>query len=220
MKKILVLAVLSGLLSACSSSTKSLEENGLLYPHSNSPYLFGAPAKAYKPPQTMASSNPSSVNPSAIKTNIVSAKPASGSTPKPTIPTKREIAVIDAPYRRVFQELIKFCSLNNYHILEQNYKEGLIKCDITTNTAQYYQNTTPQEVSKFVLNAPSLGGLAAWTLSMSMFITPGENKTMIEFVPKYYAVSMNSKGKLVLVSNGYFENSAIAFIKNDIKAFP
>ncbi|MGC8676836.1 MAG: hypothetical protein ACP5UF_01230 [Hydrogenobaculum sp.] len=43
---------------------------------------------------------------------------------------------------------------------------------------------------------------------------------MIEFVPKYYAVSMNSKGKLVLISNGYFENSAISFINQDLKEFP
>ncbi len=232
MKKILSLAVLAAVLSACSTTGRSLEQTGLLYPHSNSPYLMGAPAKAYKPSEEQVSTTkPSSVNPNAINQKLLSEQTTNKSTetannPKPQtytyakMPKKREIAIINAPYRRTFQEVVKFCSLNGYHILKESYKEGFIRCDITTNTAQYYQNTTPKMVSKFVLNAPSLGGLAAWTLNMDMFITPGNGKTMIEFIPKYYAVSMNSKGKLVLVSNGYFENSTIAFIEHDLKEFP
>ncbi|ACG57007.1 hypothetical protein HY04AAS1_0317 [Hydrogenobaculum sp. Y04AAS1] len=222
MKKILALSsivVLGSLISSCASTdVQSLESSGFLYPHSQSKYIMGAPAKAYSPNQTkMASTTkPTSINPNAINNT----KTASTNNKQTPVHLKREIAIINAPYQRVFQELIKFCSLNNYHILKQSYKEGLIKCDITTNTAQFYENQTPKEVSKFVLNAPSLGGLAAWTLTMDMFITPGNNKTMIEFVPKYYAVSMNSKGKLVLTSNGYFENSAISFINQDLKNFP
>lgn len=214
MKKMLLLSIIAISLSACSTSTNSLEQSGFLYPHSNSPYLMGAPAKTYKPPKEVSnvSVKPSSINPNAISSQ--------GHTLASSSIKKREIAIINAPYNRVFQELIKFCSINDYHILKQNYKEGFIRCDITTNTAQYYENTTPTMVSKFVLNAPSLGGLAAWTLNMDIFITPGNGKTMIEFIPKYYAVSMNSKGKLVLTSNGYFENSAINFIENDIKEFP
>lgn len=222
MKKILALSsivVLGSLISSCASTDmQSLESSGFLYPHSQSKYIMGAPAKAYTPNQTeMASTTkPTSINPNAINNT----KTVSTNNKQAPVQLKREIAIIKAPYRRVFQELIKFCSLNNYHILKQSYKEGLIKCDITTNTAQFYENQTPKEVSKFVLNAPSLGGLAAWTLTMDIFVTPGNNKTMIEFVPKYYAVSMNSKGKLVLTSNGYFENSAISFINQDLKNFP
>jgi len=222
MKKILALSsivVLGSLISSCASTDmQSLESSGFLYPHSQSKYIMGAPAKAYTSNQTkMASTTkPTSINPNAINNT----KTASANNEQTTVHLKREIAIINAPYQRVFQELIKFCSLNNYHILKQSYKEGLIKCDITTNTAQFYENQTPKEVSKFVLNAPSLGGLAAWTLTMDIFVTPGNNKTMIEFVPKYYAVSMNSKGKLVLTSNGYFENSAISFINQDLKNFP
>ncbi|GAB6077581.1 hypothetical protein [Hydrogenobaculum acidophilum] len=221
MKKILALSsivALGSLVSSCAGTDiQGLESSGLLYPHSQSKYIMGAPAKVYNPSssknQEALASKPTSVNPKAINTNV---KTKASSTH-----LKREIAIIHAPYRRVFQELIKFCSLNNYHILKQSYKEGLIKCDITTNTAQFYENQTPKEVSRFVVNAPSLGGLAAWTLTMDMFITPGTNdKTMIEFVPKYYAVSMNSKGKLILISNGYFENSAISFINHDLKEFP
>ena len=222
MKKILALSsivVLGSLISSCASTDmQNLESSGFLYPHSQSKYIMGAPAKAYSPNQTkMASTTkPTSINPNAINNT----KTASTNNKQTPVHLKREIAIINAPYQRVFQELIKFCSLNNYHILKQSYKEGLIKCDITTNTAQFYENQTPKEISKFVLNAPSLGGLAAWTLTMDIFVTPGNNKTMIEFVPKYYAVSMNSKGKLVLTSNGYFENSAISFINQDLKNFP
>jgi len=222
MKKILALSsivVLGSLISSCASTDmQSLESSGFLYPHSQSKYIMGAPAKAYTPNQTEIASTtkPTSINPNAINNT----KTASTNNKQTPVHLKREIAIINAPYQRVFQELIKFCSLNNYHILKQSYKEGLIKCDITTNTAQFYENQTPKEISKFVLNAPSLGGLAAWTLTMDIFVTPGNNKTMIEFVPKYYAVSMNSKGKLVLTSNGYFENSAISFINQDLKNFP
>jgi hypothetical protein len=221
MKKILALSsivVLGSLISSCASTDmQGLESSGLLYPHSQSKYIMGAPAKAYHNEQAYKQTiKPTSINPNAIN-NIKTAPTNNKQTP---VQVKREIAIIKAPYRRVFQELIKFCSLNNYHILKQSYKEGFIRCDITTNTAQFYENQTPKEVSKFVLNAPSLGGLAAWTLTMDMFITPGNNKTMVEFVPKYYAVSMNSKGKLVLISNGYFENSAISFINQDLKEFP
>ncbi len=223
MKKILVLSsviAIGSFLSSCAGTdVQSLESNGFLYPHSQSKYIMGAPAKVYNPSKAEAKEEasmpkPTSVNPNAINNS-------SANTVKETpVHLKREIAIIKAPYQRVFQELIKFCALNNYHILKQSYKEGFIECDITTNTAQFYENQTPKEVSKFVVNAPSLGGLAAWTLTMDMFVTPGNDKTMIEFVPKYYAVSMNSKGKLILISNGYFENSAISFINQDLKEFP
>ena len=222
MKKILAISFIVGLgslISSCASTDmQGLESSGFLYPHSQSKYIMGAPAKAYSPNKTeMASTTkPTSIKPTSINPNAIKNTPVSTSE-TPAVHLKRETVIINAPYQRVFQELIKFCSLNNYHILKQSYKEGLIKCDITTNTAQFYENQTPKEISKFVLNAPSLGGLAAWTLTMDMFVTPGNNKTMIEFVPKYYAVSMNSKGKLVLTSNGYFENSAISFINQDLK---
>ena len=225
MKKILALSsiiALGFLVSSCAGTDmQGLESSGLLYPHSHSKYIMGAPTKVYNPSknknQEALASKPTSINPKAIN----STKIASANKERAPVQVKREIAIIKAPYRRVFQELIKFCSLNNYHILKQSYKEGFIRCDITTNTAQFYENKTPKEVSKFVVNAPSLGGLAAWTLTMDMFVTPGTNdKTMIEFVPKYYAVSMNSKGKLILISNGYFENSAISFINHDLKEFP
>ncbi len=53
---------------------------------------------------------------------------------------------------------------------------------------------------------------------MDIFVTPGKNKTMVEFIPRYYEILAKEKGaKKVLISNGKFEKDAIEFVKSELK---
>ncbi|MGC8616326.1 MAG: hypothetical protein ACP5LU_04730 [Desulfurella sp.] len=206
MKYKFVLAILScATISSCSGAV----ENGLIYPHTNSPYLFQKnkekTAQEIKQ-QYQSKSTPvnlDNVSTTHIQTHLI-----------------REKAIINAPFDMVWQALLKFCELNNYHIEKSSMKEGFLKVDISSNVAQYYSTSLPSQISKYTIDKPALSGIVAWNFYMVIFATNIKDKTLLEFIPKYYIITSKiHNAEYMLASNGYFENKCINFIKKEIASY-
>ncbi|MGB9755348.1 MAG: hypothetical protein ACPLXO_00570 [Desulfurella sp.] len=208
MKYKLLFAVLSCFaISSCSTSV----ENGLVYPHTNSPYLFQKPhEKTIQEVKKEYKSSSSEVNLSNILNTQTNKK----------VHLIRERVFINAPYDKVWQALLKFVEINNYHIRKSSMKEGLIEVDISSNVAQYYSTSFPTQISKYTNIKSSLEGVVAWNFYMVIFATSVKDKTLLEFIPKYYIItSKNNNAEYMIPSNGYFENNCVNFIKKEIESY-
>lgn len=73
-------------------------------------------------------------------------------------------------------------------------REGLLRCDISTHVTNYFMNSTPNAIKKFTTSSEKLAGIALWHLQMDIFVTPGKDKTMVEFIPRYYEILAKEKG--------------------------
>jgi hypothetical protein len=210
-----------------------------LYPHTSSPYLI-QPKKVAKG-QEPASSQSTSISPGSTlekkETKSASSEPqrepassqspsiSSGSTPQkkeitpPSSEPQRERVVIDAPFDRTWQAVLKFCVLNKYQIAKESREDGTIECNIASNTAQYSTSSLREDILKFVSTQVKVHGLVAWDLTMAIFLSPSNNKTLVEFIPKYYVVSTESShAKEELKSSGSFESSCVSFVNNEVKS--
>src|SRR5579885_3227552 len=191
--------------SSCSSGGPPF-----LYPHTGSPYLI-TPKKTAKG-QEPASSQSTSISPGSTsekkETKPVSSEP------------QRERAFIDAPFDRTWQAVLKFCVLNKYQIAKESREDGTIECNITSNTAQYSTSSLPEGISKFVSTQVIVRNVVAWDITMAIFLSPSNNKTLVEFIPKFYAISTESShAKEELRSSGYFESSCVSFINDEVKSY-
>jgi hypothetical protein len=226
------------LLLVCSSC--STGGPPYLYPHTSSPYLI-QPKKVAKG-QEPASSQSTSISPGSTlekkETKSASSEPqrepassqspsiSSGSTSEkqeikpPSSEPQRERVLIDAPFDRTWQAVLKFCVLNKYQIAKESREDGTIECNVASNTAQYSTSSLPEDVSRFVSIQVKIRGLVAWDLTMAIFLSPSNNKTLVEFIPKFYAVSTESShAKEELKSSGYFESSCVSFINEEVKSY-
>ncbi|OSS41109.1 hypothetical protein DESAMIL20_2047 [Desulfurella amilsii] len=210
MKHKFLFAILSCFaVSSCSAGA----ENGLVYPHTNSPYLFQKPkeknAQEIKKEYKTKSSEVNLSDVSIDKTN----------TYKQTH-LIRERIFISAPFNEVWQALLKFTELNNYHIKRSSIKEGLLEVDISSNVAQYYSTSLPTQISEYTKDKSALNGIVAWNFYMVIFATQVNNKTLLEFIPKYYIITSRTHNAEYLVqSNGHFENNCVDFIKKEIASY-
>ena len=181
-----------------------------LYPHTGSPYLI-TPKKTAKG-QEPASSQSTSISPGSTseKKEI---KPLSSEP-------QRERAFIDAPFDRTWQAVLKFCVLNKYQIAKESREDGTIECNIASNTAQYSTTSLPEDILKFVSTRVIVRNVVAWDITMAIFLSPSNNKTLVEFIPKFYAISTESShAKEELKSSGYFESSCVSFIDEEVKSY-
>lgn len=181
-----------------------------LYPHTGSPYLI-TPKKTAKG-QEPASSQSTSISPGSTseKKEI---KPLSSEP-------QRERAFIDAPFDRTWQAVLKFCVLNKYQIAKESREDGTIECNIASNTAQYSTTSLPEDILKFVSTRVIVRNVVAWDITMAIFLSPSNNKTLVEFIPKFYAISTESShAKEELRSSGYFESSCVSFINDEVKSY-
>ena len=211
-----------------------------LYPHTSSPYLI-EPKKVEKG-QEPASSQSTSTSPGSTleKKETKSAisepqrEPASSQSPSissggtsekeeiktPSSESQRERVFIDAPFDRTWQAVLKFCVLNKYQIVKESKEDGTIECNIASNTAQYSTSSMPEDISKFVSTPVKIHGLVAWDMAITIFLSPSNNKTLVEFIPKYYAISTESShAKEELNSSGYLESSCVSFINEEVKSY-
>ncbi|GEM_PF-1614353 len=223
--------------SSCSSGGPPF-----LYPHTGSPYLI-TPKKTAKG-QEPASSQSTSISPGSTsekkETKSASSEtqrePTSGQSPSPSMSSgstsekkeikplssepQRERAFIDAPFDRTWQAVLKFCVLNKYQIAKESREDGTIECNITSNTAQYSTSSLPEGISKFVSTQVIVRNVVAWDITMAIFLSPSNNKTLVEFIPKFYAISTESShAKEELRSSGYFESSCVSFINDEVKSY-
>ncbi len=181
-----------------------------LYPHTSSPYLI--PPKIAEKKQEPASSQPPSISSgtTAEKKEI----------PPPTSEPQRERVFIDAPFDRTWQAVLKFCVLNKYHIVKESKEDGTIECSVASNTAQYSTSNIPDDVLKFVSIQAKIHGIVGWDITMAIFLSPGNNKTLIEFIPSYYVISTESSHpREELRSSGYFESACVSFINEEVKSY-
>src|SRR5581483_1390906 len=181
-----------------------------LYPHTGSPYLI-TPKKTAKG-QEPASSQSTSISPGSTseKKEI---------TPLSSEP-QRDRAFIDAPFDRTWQAVLKFCVLNKYQIAKESREDGTIECNIASNTAQYSTTSLPEDILKFVSTRVIVRNVVAWDITMAIFLSPSNNKTLVEFIPKFYAISTESShAKEELKSSGYFESSCVSFIDEEVKSY-
>jgi hypothetical protein len=231
------LMVFSLLILVCSSCGATGPP--FLYPHTSSPYLIQP--KVAEKKQEPVSSPPPLASPGNIseKKDITSAstepqkQPAS--TPPPSISTgstsekkevtsasteqQRERVFIDAPFDRTWQAVLKFCVLNKYHIVKESKEDGTIECSLASKNAQY-ATSIPEDVLKFVSIQAKIRGIVAWDISMALFLSPSNNKTLLEFIPNFYVISTESnQAKEELKSNGYFESSCVSFINVEVKSY-
>jgi hypothetical protein len=211
-----------------------------LYPHTNSPYLI-QPKLAQKK-QEPAGSQPPSISPgstsetkeaksaSSQPQNEPASSQASSISPGSTSETKeaksassqpqRERVFIDAPYERTWQAVLKFCVLNKYQIVKESKDDGTIECKIASNNAQYSTSSLPEDVLKFVSVQAQIHGIVAWDITMAIFLSPSNNKTLVEFIPNFYVISTESShAKAELKSSGYFEGSCVSFINEEVKSY-
>lgn len=210
MKHKLLFALLSCFaVSSCSGGV----ENGLVYPHTNSPYLFQKPhektaqevKKEYK------------ANSSEVSLSDISNTQANNNKQVNLI---RERVFISAPYDKVWQALLKFVELNNYHIKKSSTKEGLLEVDISSNVAQYYSTSLPTQISQYTNARSTLEGVVAWNFYMVIFATSAKDKTLLEFIPKFYIITTkNHNAEYMVPSNGNFENNCVEFIKKEIASY-
>jgi|UniRef100_A0A832ARZ9 hypothetical protein len=210
MKHKLLFVILSGfVVSSCSAGV----ENGLVYPHTNSPYLFQQPKE--KTGEEIKEEY--KTKSSEVKLNDVSID--NTKTYKQTH-LIRERVFISAPFNEVWQALLKFAEFNNYHIKRSSLKEGLLEVDISSNVAQYYSTSLPTQISKYTKDNSALNGIVAWNFYMVIFATQVKNKTLLEFIPKYYIItSRTHNAEYMVQSNGYFENNCVDFIKKEIASY-
>jgi hypothetical protein len=133
---------------------------------------------------------------------------------------QRERAFIDAPFDRTWQAVLKFCVLNKYQIAKESREDGTIECNIASNTAQYSTSSLPEDILKFVSTRVIVRNVVAWDITMAIFLSPSNNKTLVEFIPKFYAISTESShAKEELRSSGYFESSCVSFINDEVKSY-
>ncbi|MGE5445791.1 MAG: hypothetical protein ACM3SR_14555 [Ignavibacteriales bacterium] len=213
-----------------------------LYPHTSSPYLI--PPKVAEKKQEPASQSPSISSGSTSEkkeTKSTSSEPqrepASSQPPSPSISSgstsekkeiktlssskpQRERVFIDAPFDRTWQAVLKFCVLNKYQIAKESREDGTIECNIASNTAQYSTTSLPEDILTFVSTQVKVRGLVAWDITMAIFLSPSNNKTLVEFIPKFYAVTTESShAKEELKSSGYFESSCVSFVSEEVKSY-
>lgn len=213
MKYKFIFAALSCLMiSSCSAGV----ENGLVYPHTNSPYLFA------KKPQKSDAEIKKEYQSSSVVVNLENNKNKNLETHKNFMQTHliRERVFIDASYDKVWQALLKFAELNNYHIRKSNMKEGFLEVDISSNVAQYYSTSMPKEVALYTQDKSSLNGIVAWNFYVVIFASNAGNKTLLEFIPKYYIItSKTHNAEYMVKSNGYFENKCLSFVKQEVNSY-
>ncbi len=211
MKNKILFAILSGtILSSCSAGT----ENGLLYPHTNSPYLF---QKAQEKTNQETKKEHKITTSSSVSLNNIT---NTSTNNYKSIHLIKERVFINAPFNRVWQALLKFTEYNNYHIKKSSMKEGFLEVDISSNVAQYYSTSLPTQISEYTEEKSMLDGIVAWNFYMVIFATNVKNKTLLEFIPKYYIITSKTRNAEYMVqSNGYFESTCINFVRKEIASY-
>ncbi len=202
------LIAFSLLLMVCSSCGAAGPP--FLYPHTGSPYLI-QPKVAEKKHEAVSGQSPSISSGSTSEKKEI--------TP-PSSEPQRERVVIDAPFDRTWQAVLKFCVLNKYHIVKESKEDGTIECNIASNNAQYPITNLPEEVLRFVSIKEKIHGLIAWDITMAIFLSPSNSKTLVEFIPNYNAISTESShAREELKSSGYFESLCVSFINDEVKSY-
>lgn len=210
MKYKFVIAALSCIaLASCTNAVDS----GLVYPHSNSMFLFTknhqkTNAELKKEYQT--SSTPVTL----------SEKQSGSATNFKQTGLIRERVFINASYGKVWQALLKFAEMNNFHIMKADLQEGFLKIDISSTAAQYYSSTVPKAISLYTQDHSAFNGAAAWNFHMVIFASRANNKTLVEFIPKYYVItSQANNAEYMVKSNGYFERKCVGFVRKEVQSY-
>ncbi len=239
-----LLIAISLLLLVCSSC--GADSTPFLYPHTSSPYLIQPKMakKGLEPASTQSTSiNSGSTSekqeikpPSSEPQREAEKRPELGrSQPapissgialekkevKPSVSEpQREKVFIDAPFDRTWQAVLKFCVLNKYRIVKESREDGTIECNIASNTAQYTTSNLPENILRFISTELKIHGVVAWDITMTIFLSPSNKKTLVEFIPRYYAISTESShARVELKSSGYFESSCVSFISEEVKSY-